>query len=81
MGFFNLLLFSMHPNFPQSKYIMLLTIGGGGGGRDIRSMTIFLELLNNVHENDFLKQNFENRFGPIIIFSPPIRISLSIIIK
>jgi len=49
-------------------------VKGGWGGRDIRSMTIFLELLNNVHENDFFRQNFENHFGPIIIFSPPIRI-------
>jgi hypothetical protein len=37
---------------------MLLTkIGqGGGGGFDTHSMTIFLELTNIVHENDFLNK-------------------------
>jgi len=53
----------------------------GGGKVDIHSMTIFLELLNIVHENDFLNKNFLNHFGPTIIFSPTITISLSIIIK
>jgi len=57
MGFFTNYLFSKHPFFPQSKYIMLLTtIGQGGGGVDTHSMTIFLELHEIVHENDFLNK-------------------------
>jgi hypothetical protein len=31
---------------------------GGGGGVDIHSMTIFLELLNIVHENNFINNFF-----------------------
>jgi hypothetical protein len=35
--------------------MLLTTIEQGGGGVDTHSMTIFLELLNIVHENDLLK--------------------------
>jgi len=63
--------------------MLLTTIGGGrgGGGGAIHSMTIFFELLNIVYENDFLKKIKKNYFGPIILFSITITISLSIIIK
>ncbi len=58
MGFFfNNDLFPKYPCFPQSKYIIDNNWVGGGGGGDTHSMTIFLELLNIVRENDFLKKN------------------------
>jgi len=53
--FFNNYLFSKHPNFPQSKYIMLLTLIGPGGGH-IHSTTILFELFNVVHEIDFISK-------------------------
>ncbi len=80
MGFFSIYLFSRHPNFPRSKYIMLLTQLGGGKGCDTHSMTIFFELFTTILENDFIKKKI-NHFGPIIIFFPTITISLSTIIK
>jgi len=48
---------------------------------DTHSIIISLELFNFVHENDFINKNFENPFGPIIIFSPTTTISLSLIFK
>jgi len=56
-----------------------LTIIGWGGG-DTHFMTMFIEFLNNVHENDFIKF-LKKHFGPIVVFFPTITISLSIIIK
>jgi hypothetical protein len=60
--------------------MLLTTIGRGGGGGDIHSITIFLELLNIVHESDFLN-NLKNHFGSMIIFSFIFIFSLLIIIK
>jgi hypothetical protein len=40
------------PKFPWNKYIMLLTTIGQGGD-DTHSMSIFFELFNIVHENNF----------------------------
>ncbi len=39
--------------------MLLTTIGPGEGGFDIHSMIIFLELLNIVHENNFLNKHFK----------------------
>jgi hypothetical protein len=58
--------FSRHPIFPQNKYIMLLTTIGLGVRRiNTHSIIIFLELLNIVHENNFL-----NNFFKIILVPP-----------
>ncbi len=82
LGFLNNYLFSRHPNFPWSKYIMLLTtIGCGGGGwlklipwqYFLNCLTLFMKMISY--------QKKLNYFGPIIIFSCTITISLSIIIK
>jgi hypothetical protein len=49
--------------------MLLITIGRGGGGGDIHSMTIFLELLSIVHENDFLNKILKIILVPSSYFS------------
>jgi hypothetical protein len=80
-GFFNNYLFLRHPNFPCNKYIIFLTIIGLGVGEDTHSVTIFFELFNIVHENDFINNFFLIILIQSSFFFPTITISLSIILK
>jgi len=59
--------------------MLLTTIEKVGG--DTHSITIFLEFSQRCSWKWFFKQKFKYHFGHIIIFSPTITISLSIIIE